>query len=99
MGQLKITWKRRALLRVSEISTWYFDTMGVTAADHFLQGVNETVHVLSKNPQIGVIDKRRSTSMIKYYSFVSHPKYKIVYYFNSRTIYIVTIYRTLMKNG
>ena len=99
MEQLKIIWKRRALLRVSEISTWYFDTLGITAARHFLQGIDETINLLSKNPQMGVIDKRRSTSTINYYSFVAHPKYKIVYHFNSRTIYIVTIHRTLMKNG
>lgn len=99
MGQLKTIWKRRALLRVSEISTWYYDTMGVSAANHFLQGINETVQLLSKSPDIGVLDKRRSTSTIKYYSFVAHPKYKVVYHFNSRTIYIVTIHRTLMKNG
>ncbi|MBO7569635.1 MAG: type II toxin-antitoxin system RelE/ParE family toxin [Bacteroidaceae bacterium] len=84
---------------MDEIADWYEGYMGGTAARHFLQGISETVQTLSHSPQIGRLDERRSTEAVKFYSFVAHPKYKIVYYFNSRSIYIVTIHRTLMKNG
>ena len=99
MDALRIIWKKRAIQRVDEIATWYEKNMGFTAATHFVQGIEETVHTLAHSPQIGSIDERRSTTNIKYYSFVAHPKYRIVYYFNSKNIYIVTIHRTLMKQG
>lgn len=99
MRPLRIIWKRQALKRVDEIARWYADNMGGTAARHFLQGISETVQTLSGSPDIGKLDERRSTTKVKFYSFVTHPKYKIVYYFNSRSIYIVTLHRTLMNNG
>lgn len=99
MKPLRIVWKKQALHRVDEIADWYEGYMGGTAACHFLQGISETVQTLSYSPQIGRLDERRSTEAVKFYSFVAHPKYKIVYYFNTRSIYIVTIHRTLMKNG
>ena len=99
MNALRIVWKRQALLRVDEIATWYEDNMGAVARHNFLQGISSTVQILSCQPNIGTIDSRRSTKQFKYHSFVAHPKYKIVYYFNSRSLYIVTIYRTLMKQG
>lgn len=99
MKPLRIVWKRQALQRVDEIAQWYADNMGGTAARNFLQGILETVQTLSGSPNIGRFDDRRSTEKVKFYSFVAHPKYKIVYYFDTRSIYIVTIHRTLMKNG
>ena len=99
MKPLRIIWKRQALQRVDEIAQWYVDNMGGTATRHFLQGISETVQTLSSSPEIGRLDDRRSTEKVKFYSFVAHPKYKIVYYFNTRSIYIVTIHRTMMKNG
>lgn len=99
MKPLQIKWKRRALRRVDEIAVWYADNMGMTAARNFLQGISETIQTLSHTPTIGKIDERRSTSRIQFYSFVAHSKYKIVYYFNTRSIYIVTIHRTQMKKG
>lgn len=96
---LKIIWKRQALRRVSEIATWYEQNMGTTAMRKFLQGISSTVELLANQPNIGIADLQRSTQDIKYYSFVAHPKYKIVYYFNSQTLYVVTIHRTMMKKG
>lgn len=96
---LRIIWKRQALHRVDEIASWYENNMGKTAMRSFLQGVADTVTTLSHSPNIGKLDERRSTQRRKLYSFVTHPKYKIIYYFTSKTIYIVTIHRTMMKNG
>ena len=96
---LKIIWKRQALTRINDIASWYENNMGRTAMHSFLQGVVDTVTTLSHSPNIGKLDDRRSTPNRKLYSFVTHPKYRIIYYFTSKTIYIVTIHRTLMKNG
>ena len=86
MKPLRIVWKKQALQRVDEIADWYEGYMGGTAARHFLQGISETVRTLSGSPYIGRLDERRSTTKVRLYSFVAHPKYKIVYYFNTRFI-------------
>lgn len=98
MEALRIIWKKQALRRVEEIAQWYEDNMGYTAERHFLEGIADVVHTLSREPHIGTIDTRRN-SKFALYSFVAHPKYRIIYYFNRRSIYIVTIHRTQMGNG
>lgn len=35
----------------------------------------------------------------KYYSFLSHPKYRIVYRFTKTNLYIVAIRATMMKRN
>ena len=69
MDALRIVWKRLALRRVDEISSWYAENMGITAAHHFLEGIENTVLTLAHSPHAGTLDERRSNSKIKYYSF------------------------------
>lgn len=47
--------------------------------------------------QMGTLDERRSTDQTKYYSFLSHPKYRIIYRFTKTTLYVVAIHATMMK--
>ena len=99
MDALRIVWKKQALHRLEDIAQWYEDNMGHTAAHNFVTGIIDTIQTLSHSPEIGTVDTRRSTNQLIFLSFVAHPKYRIVYYYNSRSIYIVTIHRTKMKNG
>ncbi len=50
-------------------------------------------------PTVGRLDERRSTPKTKYYSFLSHPKYRIIYRFTKTRLYIVAIHATMMKQG
>lgn len=50
------------------------------------------------SPSIGILDEQYSTEKMKYYSFLLHPKYRIVYRFTKKTLYIVAIRATMMKH-
>lgn len=57
----------------------------------FYKSTIETVERLAAMPSIGVLDERRSTAKTKYYSFPSHPRYRIVYRYDEKNIYVIGI--------
>lgn len=69
----------------------------------YLQGLKNRLimflNTLTHSPGIGTLDERRSTAKTKYYSFLSHPKYRIIYRFTKTTLYIVAIHATMMKHN
>jgi plasmid stabilization system protein ParE len=71
--------------------------MGNDAAMNYFKDVIETVETLAKMPTIGREEKSFSKGKNNYYSFLVHPKYRIVYRYTQRTLYIVTIKATMMK--
>lgn len=97
MGVRTIKWKERASRRNLEILLWYRTNMGNTAAMNYFNGVMDAVDTLAQMPTIGRVDTRFSKGNIVYYSFLVHPKYRIVYRFTQRTLYIVAIRATMMK--
>ena len=97
MGTLKIVVRKDALAFIEKTTEWYDSTMGHKAALHFVTGIYETIHRLAEFPRIDTLDERRSTEKLKYYSFLSHPKYRVVYRFTQRTLYIVAIRATVMN--
>lgn len=98
MENLKVKWHKHSQSQFDRIATWYSCNMGAKAAMNFSEDVRRTVMLLSHSPRIGVLEKRRSTVKTKYYSILVHPKYRIVYRFSETTVYIVTIYATMMKH-
>ena len=99
MGTLKVKWQKRALADFKEIADWYAFNMGYTAEMHFAKDIYGAVKTLSHSPPIGIFDERRSTSKTKYYSFLSHPKYRIIYRFTKTALYIVAIRATMMRRS
>lgn len=99
MEALKVIWRSDSLRFLKITSAWYEVRMGYRAAASFTQGIEETVKTLSCSPQIGTHDECRSTDKTKYYSFLSHPKYRIIYRFTKTTLYIVAIHATMMKHN
>ncbi len=97
MGIRRIVWKERAKQSHIKIARWYRDYLATSAAQQYLQGMEQTINVLAKMPSIGTINHQLSTEKTTYYEFVAHPRYKITYRFTSRTLYIVGIRSTLMK--
>lgn len=98
MGIRNIVWKARAKQNHIKIALWYRDNVEMLAAQHYLQGMDETIRVLAQIPTIGKISKLLSNEKYTYWEFVAHPKYIITYRFTSRTLYIVGIRSTLMLN-
>ncbi len=97
MASRNIKWSKTVQTRIKEIFDWYAREVDHLAAEHFIQDVLSTANIVSQMPTIGTKDTRRSTEGKMYYSILIHPKYRLIYRFTSRTIYIVAIHCTLMK--
>lgn len=94
---MRIVWNKRAYERFLQVSAWYAGNMGQQAALKFERDTLATVELLSRQPGIGMLDERRSSGEIKYYSFLSHPLYRIVYHYTDDTLYVVALRATRMK--
>lgn len=99
MENLKVKWYKRSQNQLDKIATWYSCNMGAKAAMHFTEDVSKTVKTLSHSPQIGILEERRSTDKMKYYSILVHPKYRIIYRYTKTTLYIVAFHATIMKHN
>lgn len=97
MDKLRIAWNRRALNHFDRIAEWYAFNMGKQAAAKFAKGVQNTLHTLAHSPQIGLVDEFRSTEKTTYYSFLSHPKYRIIYRYTHKKLVVVAIHSNLMR--
>lgn len=98
MGTLNIVIRKRALNTIQKVTEWYENEVNHTAAQHFVDDVYDTISTLSHSPSIGISDEQYSTKNMKYYSFLLHPKYRIVYRFTKKTLYIVAIRATMMQH-
>lgn len=99
MGVRKISWSSRATGRYLQILQWYQLNLGNQFARKFSHGILNTIDVLAQMPTIGRIDEKRSTSKTTYYTFLAHPKYRIIYRYTHTTLYIVAIQATMMKHN
>ena len=64
----------------------------------FVNGIFETLIKVSKNPTIGMPDVRYNKKRsVQYRSFLSHPKYRIIYRVTKTSIRIVAIQCNLME--
>nr|WP_302828678.1 type II toxin-antitoxin system RelE/ParE family toxin [uncultured Bacteroides sp.] len=99
MGIRKIVWSAKATDRYLQILQWYQEERGEQFASKFFKGILDTIDTLAKMPSIGTLDEYRSTPKQKYYSFLSHPKYRIIYRYTTKTLYIVAIHATMMKHN
>ncbi len=97
MGLRTIKWKTRASRKNLEILLWYRTHMGEMATMNYFNGIVDTVETLAQMPTIGRVDTQFSKGKTIYYSFLAHPKYRIVYRYTQRTLYIVAIRATMMK--
>lgn len=99
MGIRKIVWSRKATDCYINVMQWYEEERGQQFALKFYRDLLDTIDTLAQMPTIGTLDEQRTTSKTKYYSFLSHPKYRIVYRFIKTTLYIVTIRATMTKRN
>lgn len=88
MAQMKTYWKRKALA----ITLWYKKKMGLSAANKFVQGINDVVVLLEQNPHLGKEEPELKAYKRNYRSFVEHRNHKIIYYIEKDTINIADIW-------
>ena len=46
---------------------------------------------------MGILDERRSKARLKYYSFLFHPHYRIIYRYSKDTLFVIAIHATRME--
>lgn len=98
MGIRKIRWSRKSTTSFLSILKWYQMERGQSFATKFYVGILNTIDLIAQMPTIGRVEEKMSTSTMTYYSFLSHPKYRIVYRYTDEEIYIVAIRATQMNN-
>ena len=91
MDALKIKWNKSAFRLFLQIINWYSCNVGQKAANNVTLDFFEAIHKISLYPEIGMIDKRKSTSKRIYRSYLVHPKYRLVYSQTKTSIRIVMI--------
>lgn len=91
MGRRTIKWSKRSINSRDKIAEWYMNEMGKAAVEKFLRDLYMTAESISDMPTIGICDEFCSTEKRKYYSFAIHPRYRLVYRYTSRTVYVVGI--------
>lgn len=97
MEALKVKAYKTFVRQHDEITEWYATQMGQKAMLKYIDDLESTIRRLSYFPQMRIIDERRSTSQRKYYSFLLHPHYRIIYRFTRKTLYLVAFQATRMK--
>ena len=98
MGIRKIRWSRKATTSFLSILKWYQVERGQSFATKFYVGILNTIDLIAQMPTIGRMEEKMSTSKSTYYSFLSHPKYRIVYRYTDTDLFIVAIRATQMNN-
>ena len=98
METLRIKWHKRAQQHFEAINAWYALNMGDKAASHFAEDTRKTTEILSRFPLIGRGETHFSTGKSLYYSFLIHRKYRMIYRFDSTTLYVVAIRATMKKS-
>lgn len=91
MDALKVKWNKSAFRLFVQIVNWYSCNVGQKAAINVTQDFFNAIHHISLYPEIGMFDKKRSTSTKIYRSFLIHPKYRLIYRQTKTTIRIVDI--------
>lgn len=97
MGHRIIKWSKRSITNRDKIAEWYLNEKGKHAVAKFLKDLYSAAENIADMPTIGIYDEVCSTEKRKYYSVMIHPKYRLVYRYTSRTIYIVGIRSNLRK--
>ena len=98
MESLKIVWKRRAIQQANAIAYWYETYCGSIFATKFVQTIQDTTRLLAKSPTIGLQEQAGNKNQKPYYSFLAHPKYRIIYSYTSQTLYIIGFRATQRKS-
>ncbi|HIX86246.1 MAG TPA: type II toxin-antitoxin system RelE/ParE family toxin [Candidatus Parabacteroides intestinigallinarum] len=98
MEALTIKASKTFLRQHDAISEWYATQMGQKALLKYLDDLESTIRDLSRFPRMGIIDERRTKDKRKYYTFLLHPHYRIVYRFTRATLYLITFQAIRMNH-
>ncbi|MDR0893211.1 MAG: type II toxin-antitoxin system RelE/ParE family toxin [Mediterranea sp.] len=88
MDALKIVWTEKAENQMEDIVVWYDKKMGRQTAAKVTRDILRVVTTLSVSPRIGILDTSFARKGYECRSVLFHPKYRILYCFNSKELRI-----------
>ncbi len=89
MGERVVIWQKKAKTAFNNQLFWYYLNTNKQFAATFFRNITETVSRISKMPSIGQLEKEDEKRI--YRSFPSHPKCRILYWYNDTEIHIVDL--------
>ncbi|MDH6306313.1 toxin ParE1/3/4 [Parabacteroides sp. PF5-5] len=92
MAIKQIIWKHTARAKYLRTTRWYFDNMGLKAADSFMRGIAENVERISRQSAIGKREPLLVGHPEDFRSLVVHRHTKIIYYCDTQNVYIVDLW-------
>lgn len=96
MVGMRINWSKRAMIQRIQQERWLVDSRGVEFAQTFNSNIDKAVNQIALMPNIG--QKEKTTPSGKpVRSVLTHPKCRIVYKYDDKTITIIRL-RFMMKS-
>ena len=89
---MRCIWQKPARQSVIDIVAYIIFYYGTNAKKKFFAAVNRTIKLLSKQPNMGLIDPLFSDRSETYRSIIVGNRNKLVYYINNNTIQIVAFW-------
>ncbi|NDV58772.1 type II toxin-antitoxin system RelE/ParE family toxin [Bacteroides sp. 519] len=89
---MEIVWTNEAEFQLQTIIDYYLEVASTQVVEKLVAKITNAVTRLSSFPHIGHIEHYLEGLPFKYYSFVAHPNYKIIYRIQNTTIYITGIW-------
>lgn len=89
MERHSVKTEARVFRKLNNAALWYLENRDGRFAKTMLKNYQEAVAVLSYTPSIGSVVRKTSTR--EYRTYVAHKKCILVYWFNSKTLYITDL--------
>ncbi len=95
MGRRRIVWSKVALQAYYNQALWYRINKGEQFVQSFIQSIHATIEKIVNMPTIGRPEQGKNGK--PYRSLPAHPKCRIYYWYNERTLHITGLRFTLMQ--
>ncbi len=89
MGKYLVIWQKKAQRSFDEQMLWYYLNANKQYATTFFRNITKTISHISRMPSIGRPEKENGERV--YRSFPSHPKCRILYWYNDTELHIVDL--------
>ncbi len=96
MKMYKVYWGKRAIKEVTDLLDWYLFNKGTQFVATITKNIDSAVYTLSHSPEVGRKESERKNKI--YRSILTHPKTRILYWYDNNSVHIVRIISTLMHD-
>ena len=93
---MRVVWSKRAMAQRQQQEKWLADIRGLDFAYTFNANIDKAIDEIAQMPDIGQKEKSPRGGM-NIRSVLTHPKCRIVYRYDSKTIVIIRLKFTMMR--